>query len=53
MATKTEDEVEKMRRAITTKTAPCPDYWQGVEDALLWVQGDLSDNELLTGEEDE
>ena len=39
--------------AITTKTIPKPDYWQGVEDALLWVQGGLSDEELLTGEEED
>lgn len=52
---KTEDEVDKMKDEIYKAQAPhfTYQYKQGIQDALDWLTGDLSDNELLTGDEDE
>lgn len=51
---KTVEEVEAMRYALAESQPTFePDYLQGIEDALRWVIGDLTDHELLTGEEND
>jgi len=50
---KTDREAEEMLCAIPQEmTFGNDSYQEGVQDALRWFLGELSDNELLTGDED-
>ena len=52
---KTDNKVQEMIDALADadmKNLRGMTYKQGIEDALRWVLGEMSDNSLLTGDED-
>jgi len=52
---KTDSEVEEMIKSVSARDMQALSgvtYNQGVEDALRWFLGEISDNSLLTGDED-
>jgi len=52
---KTDNEVEEMIKSVAARDMQAlrgVTYKQGIEDALRWFLGEISDNGLLTGDED-